>query len=366
MDRHVAGSWLQKIALLLVSVAVSNSCITQKGIYVEGSLLGYPVAAAVDHKLAAAMITNRQDSSVVKFFEEYGNIQPDNEVLASITKKYSLNVATLFFIEKLYSQEKNRRLQDYYLSVIDTLSPQHLAQQLLFLQSVYVVFIPAFNYESNIGNFSQQRELFDAAKVPYEMVNVQPWGSVEDNAEIVAKQLRKINGQHPNVIAISASKGGLETAIALGKILNPGELSSVKAWINVCGILKGSPAADYWAVPVRKWWLSCGLFFAGMRMDLSALLRSLSYEQRRQEVQELAIPGSIYTVNFIAANLHLKKDRINMAVPNDGYSPLLDEIAAGGDVVVELGPGHTLEGVDLNIRMVTLLRYVVNQLTINN
>jgi hypothetical protein len=352
--------------LLLVSIIVCNSCTTQKELYVEGALLGKHIHTKVDHELAATMITNRQDSSVIKLFETYNNIQLDNEILENITKEYSLDVATLFLIEKLYNQEKNRQIQDYYLSVIDTLFEDNLDKQLSFLQNFYIVFIPAFNYNSNNGNYFKQRELLDSAKMPYEMIKTDPFGRAEDNAEIIAEQLREINRLHSNVIVISASKGSLETAIALRKVLNSDDLNSLKVWINVCGILKGSPVADFWATPFRKWWLSCGIFFMGKRINLNALLSSLSYKQRIQEKETLAIPGSLYVINFISTNLEMEKSKVKMMVPNDGFSPLWDEIVNSGDVVIETGSNHRLEVVNLNTRLVALLRYAVNQVENNN
>jgi hypothetical protein len=348
------------LIFLAVSITMaSNACAKQKSYYVEGVLFGHPLHVRVDHKLAATMLTNRQDSSVAKSLASYRNAELSSELLEDITRKYSLNVSTLFFAERLYGQGKNRQLQDYYLSAIDTLPMAEVDRLLSSLQDFHVVFVPAFNYESNTGSFLQQRELLDAARISNEIVKVQPWGLVADNAKMIAQRLQEISRQRSNIIIVSASKGSLETAIALGEILKPDELGAVKGWINACGILKGSPAADYWAVPLRRYWLSCGLFFVGKQPNLTQLLGDLSYNRRKQDAQTLVIPASVYTINLIAVGLGKRKDRTKMLVPNDGYSPLLDEIVGGGDVVMEVGSNHTFANVDLNIRLVALLRYLV-------
>jgi len=329
----------------------------------EGTLFGRPITLPVDHELAVKMITNRQDSDVVNLFSSYQNVALDNELLKNITNQYSLDVATLFLIERLYGQEKNKRLQDFYLSTIDTLSSSNLEQSLSFLQDFYVVFVPAFNYESNAGNFWQQRALLAAAKIPHEIIKTQQWGLVEENANLIAKQLQDLSQNYSNIIVVSVSKGGLEAALALDKITNPETLNSIKAWINVSGILKGSPAADHWQQPGRKLWLRCGLFFARKwKVPLTQLLNDLSYNRRKQTAQELNIPKSIYIINLIAGKLKSLKDRAKVLLPSDGYSPLLDEIVKDGDVVFEMNANHTYKGVDLNVRMVVLLRYIVSQL----
>ncbi|MDR0864655.1 MAG: hypothetical protein LBO74_06950 [Candidatus Symbiothrix sp.] len=346
-----------------MSLITSNICMAQKDLSVDGTLFGRPFSTQVDNDFAATMITNRKDSNVVKLFATYRNTELNDDLLKEITKNYSLNVATLFMVERLYEQERNRQLQDFYLSYIDTLSPFGLDQKLSFLQDFYIVFVPAFNYESNMGNFWEQRELLDSAKIPNEIIKTQQWGLVEENAELIAQKLQEISEQHRNLIVISVSKGGLETALAWEKIQHPDVLKAVKAWINVSGILNGSPAADYWSISKKKIWLKFGLFFSGKwKVPLTQLLNDLSYKRRKQEAKTLVMPQNIYTVNFITAKLRQEKDHASIAIPSDGYSPFLDELVPSGDVVIEMNADHTFQGVNLNVRMFALLQYVVNQL----
>jgi len=353
-----------RLFLLVITLTLTNNiCIAQKDFDVEGTLFGQPIKTKVDHKLAVNMLTNRQDSSVVNLFSSFQNAELDDELLGSITNQYSLDVSTLFLIEKLYEQEKNRQLQDFYLSAIDSLSPLYLGKDISFLQDFFILFVPAFNYESNAGSFWEQRALLDTAKISHDIVKTQQWGLVEGNAQLVVNHLQEISQHHRNIIVVSVSKGGLETALALESLTDDETLSAVKAWINVSGILKGSPAADHWLKPGKKLWLRCGLFFSGKwKVPLNQLLNDLSYNQRKQDTQEFSIPKSIYTINLIAGKLRTKKDKFDIILPSDGYSPLLDEIVKDGDVVFEMGADHTFKGIDLNIRMIALLRYIVNQL----
>jgi hypothetical protein len=136
----------------------------------------------------------------------------------------------------------------------------------------------------------------------------------------------------------------------------------VTAWLNVCGILRGTPVADYWAAPLRKMILSLGLFFVGRgSIDIKAIMKDLSYKQLKRSLYTM--PPHIYTLSFLSTSFGKKQSKIMMSVPNDGYSPLIDEIPANGDVVVEIGSNHTLEGLDLNNCMLALLQYIVKHQT---
>lgn len=328
---------------------------------VEGVLLGRPFSAQVNHPLAVTMLTNKSDSSVMNLFDFYGSMALSNTLLEEITKKYSIDVSTLFLVEKLYELPANKKVQDDYFSKLDDFSlVDDLTKSLDFLKDFHIVFIPGFNYEENQGNFEDQRKLFDSAGISNEMIMTEPFGLIDSNALIVANQLREINRQHSNILLISISKGGAEIGIALSNLLSPEDITSVKAWINACGILKGSPVADHWKKPLRKMWISLGLFFVGKgKLPINAILNDLSYEHRKYTI--LTIPTTIYTVNYVVVSLGKNMNRITLQVPNDGFSPTLDAITDNEIVVIEVGNGlnHKLEKFDVNTRLSAILYHIV-------
>ena len=337
----------------------------QKLIPVDGILFGRPFQTKVDHELAKTMLTNRDDSSVIQLFSDYNTRKISTETLSEIGQKYSPDVATLFFVEKIYEQDKNKRTQNYYLSGIDTSFSGDLEQQLSFLQNYYIVFVPGLGHKHIEGaNFLDQRRLLDSAGISCEMIQIHEGGLIEENADIVARRVDELSKLHKNIIVISVSKGGLETARAFEMLSNAENISSIKAWINVCGILKGSPVADLWLPPLKRWWLSCGLFCIGKKVDLKALLMDISYSRCRKKYKTLKIPSEIITINLIAAPLAQLKKNKKIPIPNDGFSPLADLITEDGIVVIEAGLDHFLRGIDLNKRMAVLLRYIVDQ--VNN
>jgi hypothetical protein len=354
----------KRIITGLVAIIFFASCMVQQKINVKnGSLFGKPFSGQVGDDFSATILTNRTDSCVMEFYEQYDTAKLSNTLLKEITKKYSLDVSTLFLAEKLYKIPANKRAEDDYFSKKNDFENKNLASCLDFLKNYHIVFIPGFNYEENKGSFLEQSELLDSANISNEIIATQPLGLIEDNAKIVADSLRAINKRHNNIILVSISKGGTETGIALSRLLLPEDITSVKGWLNASGILKGTPVADYWMQPFKKMWIGLGLLFAGKgNLNLKEMMTDLSYENRKHEI--VKIPEKIYTVNFVVTSLGQNSNRIIMQVPNDGYSPLLDEITEGGVTIMEIGNGlnHTLQNLDVNISLAAMLCHIVEHI----
>ena len=360
-----------KLYIFLLSFGGIYHAGMAQNISVEGTLFGRPFQANVDHELAKSMLTNRADSSVIQLFSDYRTHELNTETLSEITQRYSMDVATLFFAKRVYEQEKNKQLIDFYLTAVDTLPLEDPLSAFSFLQDYFIAFVPGFRYQhmDNGGDFLPQRRLLDSAGIPFEIINIEDVGLPSVNAQIVASRLQELNNIHSNIIVISVSKGGLETAIALGKLAPPDNLSSVKAWINVGGILKGSPIADHWGKPFMRFIMSNGLFWkrfwtsSDLRADVGGLTREMSYVNGVKKYNEWSIPNQIKTISLIAAPLAREKVNRLFSAPNDGFSYLPDAMTENCAVVMEMGLNHFFNDVDLNVRMAVLLRYIVNLVT---
>ena len=326
---------------------------------IQGTLFGRAVQTKVDHELAKTILTNPNDSAVVQFFSDYSNYELNTETLAKITREYSIDVATLFFIKRVYEQDKNRRAQDYYLSGVHDLTEEDIKQQIALLKRYYIVFVPGFQYEcaNNGGDFLDQRAFLDTTDISYEMIMLDEVGLVESNAKMIADRLQELCTIYSDIVVISVSKGGLETAIALDKISEIQNISSIKFWINVCGTLKGTPLADFWLQPLRRIWMSCILFFSGQKVNLKRLLNDMSYESCKERYKSITVPPEIVPINLIGVPLGRDK-RSKMAVPNDTFSPSPDSIAGDGAVIVEIDSDHYFKEVDMNKRMMVVLKYI--------
>ncbi len=101
------------------------------------------------------------------------------------------------------------------------------------------------------------------------MILTESWGLADRNAEIVANRLKELNKQYEKIIVVSASKGGLDVAIALGKLLKAEDIPSVKTWVSVGGIVREAPVADKYLCWPKCWIAEIGLMFVqGQKISL--------------------------------------------------------------------------------------------------
>jgi hypothetical protein len=345
---------------IMTYVLLSGSCLPKVTIAVNGLLFGRELNTTVDDILASKMLTNPQDNNVLSLFDLYKERNLDTETLAEITKKYSADVATLYFLQKTYQSEANKVAQDLYLNYLENQVNNISQEEFSQLQTYHIVFVPGLAYKEDTttgADFARQRRLLTQQGIKNELIEVGEWDLAEDNAQVIATQLKMISQHSEKIIVVSASKGGLETAIALGKILKPEETTSIKSWINVGGILRGSPIADAHLTFPKCWLAEIMLWTKGKKMDL---VQDISYESRKEYFKQLQFPKNIKIISFVGAPLATKinkeiKSRYCSMIklgPNDGLTPLADETIAHEIVVSEVGLDHYFR--DKNIDKKTL------------
>jgi triacylglycerol esterase/lipase EstA (alpha/beta hydrolase family) len=201
--------------------------------------------------------------------------------------------------------------------------------------------------------------LLTASGIANEMIVTDEWGLTDENANILANRLRVLSQQHEKIILVSASKGGLETAVALGKIMKPEETKSIKAWISVGGVLKGSPVADTYLCWPKCWIAEIGLWTKGKRINL---IQDVSYKKRTEDFKQLQFPENIKIIHFIGAPLATQINKEIKSLycsiihlgPNDGLTPLADELTEKGIVITELGLDHHYRSPNIDKKTIAL------------
>jgi hypothetical protein len=205
------------------------------------------------------------------------------------------------------------------------------------------------------------------------LIETEDNGTVEDNAAHIAQELKPYLKRGKPIILISGSKGGPEVALALGGLLSADETRPIKAWINICGSLRGSPLSDYWLtwpnklVPIFYWRLRGWGGLEG--------LASLDTARSRKRAEQLKIPRHIFIVNYIgvpvSGNIRdttkgFTYGKLRNFGPNDGLVLIPDEIEPSGLTVTELGRGHFLRDPDFDVRATALLHTVTRRLKTHN
>lgn len=351
------------ITLLLFSIVAyilfSSSCLPKIKIPVVGTLFGRAISTTVDDELARLMLSSPTDGTVLALFESFSNAPLTTRTLAEITRKHSMDVATLYFLQQAYADERNRQAQDKYHTNLDALT--NAGHSLAPLKDFHVAFVPGLDYNdtSNGGDFARQRRLLSAHGISNELILTDAWGLTDANAVVVADRLRALSKTHQRIIVVSASKGGLETAVALGRELKAEECSSIKAWVSVGGILKGSPVADTYLCWPKCWVAEIGLMTVGQKISL---VEDVSYAKRGSGFNDLVFPEQLMRVHFIGAPLSAQVEKrirsnycsISAFGPNDGITPLADEVSDGGIIVSELGLDHYYRSPDIDKKTIAL------------
>jgi uncharacterized protein YkvS len=354
------------LSIAAISIAMylfpGLSCLPEKAIPVQGFLFGRPIETTVDYDLAKLMLTNPQHSKVLRLFDAYESKPLNTNTLAEISAKYSPDVATFYFLQSIYKTDVNRQAQDLYTNYVENLDSNNTYNGLVKLKEYYIVFIPGLAYREDTStgaDFAQQRKLLADLGVKNELIETDEWGLSEYNAEVIAKQLKELSAVHNKIIVVSASKGGLETAIALGKILNPEETKSIAAWVSVGGILRGSPIADDYLSAPKCWLAEFSLWIKGRNLDI---VKDMSYKRRSDYFKDLSFPANLKIIHFVAVPLATQiadevKDRYCSMIrfgPNDGLTPIADELTENGIVISEIGLDHFFRDKDIDEKTLAL------------
>lgn len=358
---------MRKIFIVMMFIIVgiisyfllTSSCLSRKSIPVNSSLFGSPIYTNVDDELAKLMLTNPLDTEVKRLFKAYDAHELDTKTLSEISNTYSTDVATLYFLKRTYQIEINKIAQEQYLKFYNQQFNKDDIE-LSRLNDYHVIFIPGLAYkEDNTtgADFARQRFLLEEKGISNELIETLEWGLVEQNALIIVDRLKELSSIYNNLIIVSASKGSLETAIALGKILTPNETKSIKSWISVGGILRGSPIADNYLKAPNCWFAEFMLWTKSKKIDI---VQDLSYEKRNKDFSNFNFPEHIKIIHFVGAPLasQISKDikgrycSMKKLGPNDGLTPIADEITKQGIIISELGLDHYFK--DRNIDKKTL------------
>lgn len=155
--------------------------------------------------------------------------------------------------------------------------------------------------------------------------------------------------------------------MTIGKLLTPRQLTHVKAWVSIGGLLRGSPIADQaWKWP-KRWLTSLAFFFKGLDTDV---VKDLQTKKRREILAQLQFPENILLIQYVGAPLsghigpHVEGRYMDMRAegPNDGLTLLADEVLEGGIVITDVGLDHYYLDPEIGLKTLALARVVFDQL----
>lgn len=226
-----------------------------------------------------------------------------------------------------------------------------------------IVLVPGLFYRSKPetkGDLREVKATLEAEGFEVVSIPILDAGTVEANAAIIAGFIRKQPAAGKQIILVSTSKGGPETAYALGHLLGEADARKIGMWFSVGGALRGSWLADRW----MRWpqrWLVAGV---GLVQGFSTgMVASLSVAESARRMDRIRMPAHIRVIHFVGVPLSgTVIDEVRGGYqallphgPNDGITLLQDEILEGSTVITALGLDHWYRDPDLRRKILALV-----------
>ncbi len=288
--------------------------------------------------------------------------------LTRIARDVSPDFATLLLAETLLEDERSATIRRLYAEELHATARGDVAPS-PDASGYTLLFAPGWLYRSHPENgagFERQLALAAEMGIQAELIDTDENASVEHNALAIAEDIRRRRATGGRYVVVSASKSGPEVALAFA-MLSSEEAGHVAAWVNIGGVLGGSPLVDAALVAPRCW--AALALFGWRRWGLDGM-KSMSTRLRRGALDEIHLPDHMLVVNYVPLPLSGQVSRrarggyddMRALGPNDGLALTLDEIFPGGGTLVEIGLDHYMSAPDIDRRTVALTRAVLRQI----
>ncbi len=364
-------------ALLLL---LQYGCASYAKFPVDAELMGESVETTVDsrvaqyylnHYLQGERLDNELDPKIDEIYRDYPGPLPSRDQLREISGRFSNDFAALFLADRLWRDQSNRRVQKTFHRYL-ALPDEELLHPPDSVDDYVVLMVPGWNYANNGhitgSDFAAPRRLIDRLGIDNELVAVPSNGSVMQSAEVIAEAVLRHSHDGRKIIVVGASAAGPSIHYTLGKVLGHGQLDSVVAWVNLGGILHGSPLIDHFQQWPQKLVLNIALVLMGWDNDE---IMTMSAEQSRQRVKLLRLPPELLVINYLGLSLtgslsslsSYKYPIIADEGPNDGLTPLVDIIAPGSMTLVATDSDHYFgEDPEINRKTIAIFKTVLEMI----
>lgn len=341
---------------------------------VHATLAGIEVDTYVDSEIASQLINangQRFLDAVTRDLDKKLSCDsidalPDTRSLLAITRDYSTDTATALLIQCLSSIPRIRQSQQLFLSEL-ALQRRGDHGQAAFLAAktdeYTVLFVPGWGYQSNAqetgSDLATPRGIIAGLGFENHLVALEDTGSVESNARILVAALDRHLSAGKKIILVSASSGGPTVALALSDPTIANNLQLV-GWLNICGVLRGSPVIDAFLSWPNSLLLRAMAFYEGWNYtDLLSLSRGRS----KPRYDGFVPPAQLTIVNYIGIPFSGQVSELGRGLydmlkaqgPNDGLT-LIPDALAPGYTIMAVGMDHFVNNdPEIDIKTAALL-----------
>jgi hypothetical protein len=377
-----------KLIAALAFVLPAGVCLSYPRIPATGRLANTPISTTADSELAKyyLAISSGQSAGNSSLAKRIADIEQsfakrplDEVILRTISQETSPDFATIYLVNRLLADHKDESFQAGYFNEsqrIKSLIHQGKWNQAVrtTLRKYKLLFIPGFHYltdPTSGADFAGQRQMMHELGLNVELAAAEEDGTIEENAEIIARIIRSESRYNSKLILVSTSKAGPETALALGKILRPDETTPVKAWLSVGGLIQGTYLADR-IITWPKSWIARFIFW--LEHTAFRSLPGLTTKASRARWNNIKLPGNILIVQYvavplsgnIAGDVRGRYNYLRRFGPNDGLTLLADELMPGGITIIEPGFDHFYRDPDIDLKSLAIANLVAEKLNITS
>lgn len=244
------------------------------------------------------------------------------------------------------------------------------AQPAAWASNASLVIVPGAFYRENPRSGADGRLLREQAErlgCPVEILPIASTGSIRENGRMICDWLAERSERSEGAVLLaSLSKGGADVKAALAVPGAEHAFKNVAAWISLCGILDGTPMAD-WLLSRAPGALLIRLVnrLRGQNRDF---LHDLRYGAGRPLDFALPLPPHVRLISIVGFPLreHLERAiarrchrRLTALGPNDGALVLADVCALPGLVYPLWGADHYLQPkTDVRELVAAILQYL--------
>ncbi|HTB79611.1 MAG TPA: SDR family oxidoreductase [Opitutaceae bacterium] len=339
----------------------------------RGTINDRPINTTVDSEIARYYLEHYlrndrtqpgMDALIDEAERTIRNAPPSPEDLERLSRKFSVDFVSLLLLRSLQQQPDNQRLQERFRrELAATLAEAPMPDYPGYI----ILFVPGFLYKQDpeVGaDFRKPRDAITQLGLPHQLAEIDQIGSVENNAVEIARYITELSHTGKKIVLVGASSAGPAIALALGRQLDAAATSAVRAWVNVGGILRGSPRADEALLWPRRWLSRLICLWKGWDYGIIA-----SYTARvsRARFAGLQLPPHMLIVNFLGIPLSGDVSQrawhgylsLRDKGPNDGLTLITDAIAPGSRTIAEPGLDHYFLDPAITAKTVALARTVL-------
>jgi hypothetical protein len=371
------------LILAAAALALLVGCGSMPRVPVQGTFLGHKVKTTVDSDIARYFVEQylpgqrvnpELDARIEKVLNNHRGV-PEREELGRISDSTSPDFAALYLALRLRDVEANRDLQARFEANVARLRSRLETSNMDSIEGggrYLVLLVPGWDYRDNGkvtgSDLAQPRRLLSRGGLDNRLVEINPIGSVERNAKDVADAVSRAQDSGKSLILVGPSSAGPAIHLALGKLIPEGQRGAVKAWVNLGGILQGSPLLEYLQVWPRSWLLGGVMWFKGWN---KADVMSMSATVSRERFRSLNLPPELFIVNYMGVSMSgelSKYSRDKYPIlrkwgPNDGLTLLPDIIAPGSRTLLALGSDHFFaEDPEIDLKTAAMAQTIIQYL----